>query len=206
MVYQLVFKRASYILPVWKITANNMPSLQDQLLKAGLVDKNKANKVRKETQKKNKIKRKRGGETDDQITQAARLEQAKKVERDRELNRQRLAEANQKAEQAQVRQLVQMNRVDREAGDIAYSFVDQGKVRNIYVTEQLQKQLSLGRLAIVTVAQGQNRIYELVPAGVAEKIAQRHEQAVVQMNTSDDSQADEDDPYADFQVPDDLMW
>ena len=102
--------------------------------------------------------------------------------------------------------VVAVNRVDREAGDIAYSFVDQGKVRNIYVTEQLQKQLSLGRLAIVTVAQGQNRIYELVPSGVAEKIAQRHEQAVVQMNTSDDSQADEDDPYADFQVPDDLMW
>ena len=103
MVYQLVFKRASYILTVWKLTANNMPSLQDQLLKAGLVDKNKANKVKKEKQKKNKVKRRGGGETDDQVKQAARLEQAKKVERDRELNRQRLAEANQKAEQAQVR-------------------------------------------------------------------------------------------------------
>ena len=31
-----------------------MPSLQDQLLKAGLVDKNKANKVRKEKQKNRK--------------------------------------------------------------------------------------------------------------------------------------------------------
>lgn len=183
-----------------------MPSLQDQLLKAGLVDKNKANKVKKEKQKKNKVKRRGGGETDDQVKQAARLEQAKKVERDRELNRQRLAEANQKAEQAQVRQLVQMNRVDREAGEIPYSFVDQGKVRNIYVTEQLKKQLSLGRLAVVTVSQGRNRIYELVPSGIAEKIAQRHEQAVVHISVADDSQPDEDDPYAEFQIPDDLMW
>lgn len=183
-----------------------MPSLQDQLLKAGLVDKNKANKVKKEKQKKNKVKRKGGVGSDDQIKQAAQLEQAKKVERDRELNRQRLAEANQKAEQAQVRQLVEMNRVDREAGDIAYSFVDQGKVRNIYVTEQLQKQLSLGRLAIVTIPQGRNQIYELVPAGVAEKISQRHERAVVHISVCDDSQPDEDDPYAEFQIPDDLMW
>jgi uncharacterized protein YaiL (DUF2058 family) len=183
-----------------------MPSLQDQLLKAGLVDKSKANKVKKEKQKKSKLKRKGGGDTGDQVKQAARLEQAKKVERDRELNRQRLAEANRKAELAQVRQLVEMNRVDRQAGDIAYSFVDQGKVRNIYVTEQLQKQLSLGRLAIVTVAQGGNRIYELVPAGVAEKIAQRHEQAVVHISVSDGTQQDEDDPYAEFEIPDDLMW
>ena len=183
-----------------------MPSLQDQLLKAGLVDKNKANKVKKEKQKKNKLKRKGEVGIEDQIQQAARREQAKKIERDRALNRQRQVEANQKAELAQVKQLVQMNRVDREAGDIAYSFVDQGKVRNIYVTGQLQKQLSLGRLAIVAVPQGGNRIYELVPAGVAEKIAQRHEQAVVYLSVSDDSRPDEDDPYAEFQIPDDLMW
>lgn len=183
-----------------------MASLQDQLLKAGLVDKNKANKAKKEKQKQAKASRKGGKKTADEIRLAAQQEQARKIDRDRELNRQKQLASNQKALKAQIRQLIQLNRVDREGGEVAYSFVDRDKVKSIHVTDELQKQLSLGRLAIVAYEQGKERIYELVPTGVAEKIAQRDEQSVVQMTAAEDSQPEQDDPYADYQIPDDLMW
>ncbi len=183
-----------------------MASLQDQLLKAGLVDKNKANKTKKEKQKQAKVSRKGGGKAANEIRLAAQQEQARKIEQDRELNRKKQIEANQKALLAQIRQLIQLNRVDRNSGDVEYSFVDGDKVKNLHVTDELQKQLSLGRLAIVTFMQGNDRIYELVPTGVAKKIAQRDEQSVVQVNAADDSQSEQDDPYADYQIPDDLMW
>ncbi len=183
-----------------------MASLQDQLLKAGLVDKNKANKTKKEKQKQAKVSRKGGGKSANEIRVAAQQEQARKVAQDRELNRQKQLASDQKALQAQIRQLIQLNRVDREGGDVAYSFVDVDKVKNIHVTNELQKQLSLGRLAIVAFTQGKNRLYELVPTGVAEKIAQRDEHSVVQITAADDSQPEQDDPYAEYQIPDDLMW
>ena len=187
-----------------------MASLQDQLLKAGLVDKNKANKVKKEKQKKAKAHRKGGSDADNQIKQTARLEHAKKVERDRELNRQKQLEANQKAIQAQIKQLVEMNSIDREGGELAYRFVDQGKVKNLYLSNPLQKQLSLGRLAIVTITTGGKPAYELVPTAIAEKIAERDASYVVQIispqQTETEGESDRDDPYAAYQIPDDLMW
>jgi len=47
--------------------------------------------------------------------------------------------------------------------------------------------------------------YHLVPRKTAEKLAERDQAAVVLLNT--DSRDDEyDDEYADYKVPDDLMW
>ena len=43
-----------------------------------------------------------------------------------------------------------------------------------------------------------------MPTTVAEKIRQRDEAAVVLLN--DRNVQDEDDPYADYPIPDDLMW
>ena len=56
--------------------------------------------------------------------------------------------------------------------------------------------------------------YELVPAAVADKINQRDNRTVVLQNTKNETSiadnsaasSSEDDPYADFVVPDDLMW
>ena len=48
-----------------------------------------------------------------------------------------------------------------------------------------------------------------MPTAVAEKIKQRDESLVVMLteNTGVNAdQEDEDDPYADFKIPDDLMW
>lgn len=175
-------------------------SLQNQLLKMGLVDEKKVKQVKKEKHKQAKQQGKKAGAVDEArllVQQAA----AEKAERDRELNRQRKEEAERKALAAQVRQLIEVNCLPKGEGDIAYNFSDDNKVKRLYVTEQVQRQLGLGRLAIVTL-DGQ---YELVPTAVAEKIRQRDESCVILCNEPQ-QHSDEDDPYADYQIPDDLMW
>ncbi|EKZ6239024.1 DUF2058 family protein, partial [Klebsiella pneumoniae] len=48
--------------------------------------------------------------------------------------------------------------------------------------------------------------YAIIPAVVAEKIAQRDASSIVLHSALSQDEQDEDDPYADFKVPDDLMW
>lgn len=175
-------------------------SLQNQLLKMGLVDEKKVKQAKKDKHKQAKQQGKKAVVVDE----AKRLAQqvaAQKAERDRELNRQRKEEAERKALAAQVHQLIEANRLPKGEGDIAYNFNDEGKVKRLYVTEQMQRQLGLGRLAIVKL----DEQYELVPTAVAEKIRQRDESCVILCNEPEQN-SDEDDPYADYQIPDDLMW
>lgn len=175
-------------------------SLQDQLLKAGLVDQKKASKVNKSKHQQAKQKQKNKIEPVDEAKLAAQRAQAEKVERDRLLNQQRKEEAERKALVAQVRQLIEMNRQPAN-GDIAYSFTDGTLVKKLYVNETQQKQLSNGRLCIVKL----DEAYQLIPTLVAEKIQQRDATTQILSNKPTE-QPEEDDPYADFQVPDDLMW
>ena len=183
-----------------------MSSLQDQLLKAGLVDKNKANKAKKEKQKQANTSRKGGAKVTNEARLAAQQERDRKLERDRELNRQKQSQSNQNAVLAQIKQLIMLNRVSRDDCDLSYSFIHADKVKTIHVNEAQQKQLSLGRLAIVCLQKKQQNQCELVPTVIAEKIAQRDAQSVVQLNENSSNPDDGDDPYAQYQIPDDLMW
>jgi len=45
---------------------------------------------------------------------------------------------------------------------------------------------------------------ELVPRVIADKIAERDASLVVQVKKA--AEVDPDDPYAAYQIPDDLMW
>ncbi len=178
-----------------------MPSLQDQLMKAGIVDQKKAKAIKKEKQKQAKQQPK-GKPVVDENKEQARKVLAEKVARDKEMNRMRQAEAELKALNAQILQLVALNRIDRERGEVAYQFTDGKKIKKLYVTDKLQKLLGLGQIAIARIKDD----YELVPAGVADKIRQRDESVIVLQNTRAASEVEEDDPYADYQIPDDLMW
>lgn len=178
-----------------------MASLQDQLLKAGVVDKKKAKKVNQEKRQKAK-KQPKGSVVVDEGKEAARRALAEKSERDRETNRLRQIDADKKAIQAQIVQLIKVNRIDRQRGDISYQFTDGKKIKKIFVTAELQDQLSRGLIAIVKLGEG----YELVPAAVAEKIAQRDDGAILLRHDKANDEVAEDDPYAAYQIPDDLMW
>jgi uncharacterized protein YaiL (DUF2058 family) len=183
-----------------------MASLQDQLLKTGLIDKNKAHKAKKDRQKQANLVRKSGAEADNESRLLAQQERTKKLARDRELNLQKQQASNQKAIAAQVRQLIEMNSLDRDRGEISYSFIYQNKVKNIGVSAEQKNQLTLGRLAIVTLLANKDRRFEIVPTPVADKIAQRDADSVVHLNQKVEIDENENDPYADFQIPDDLTW
>ena len=75
------------------------------------------------------------------------------------------------------------------------------QIKKIYVSASVQTDLVRGRLAIVKLGEE----YELVPAPVADKISQRDEGYVLSQQAAT-QEVDEDDPYADYQIPDDLMW
>lgn len=180
-----------------------MSSLQDQLLKAGLIDAKQAKQAAKDKRKQNNQARRTGESEQDAIKAAAQAAREAKVERDRELNRQRNQEAEQKALQAQIRQLVENHRQSKGAGDTEYHFKDRNLIKKMRVSTLVHRQISHGVLAIVRLGEG----YELVPRIVANKIAQRDEDCIVVANTNTEpQQVDEEDPYKDYVIPDDLMW
>lgn len=178
-----------------------MASLQEQLLQAGLIDKKKAKQAKQEKRKQAKQLPK-GSAPQDKTKEQALQALAEKAAKDKALNREQQALAEKKAIQAQIIQLITSNRIDRKDGDIAYQFSDGKKIKKLYVTTMLQEQLSRGLIAICKLDEG----YELVPAKIAEKIKQRDETAIVLLNVIDKHAVEEDDPYADYQIPDDLMW
>ena len=178
-----------------------MASLQDQFLKAGLVDKNKAKLVHQDKTKQKKIERRTGTESVDESRLAALEVQRKNAERARELNAQRDAAASQKAIFAQIVQLVQKNRQSKGVGDIAYYYTHVTKIDKIYVSAEVQKHLIAGRLVIVCL-EGKT---ELLPRIIADKIAERDASLVVRVKKTT-TEVDADDPYAAFQIPDDFTW
>jgi hypothetical protein len=178
-----------------------MASLQDQFLKAGLVDKNKAKLANQDKSKQKKVERRTGTQNVDEVRLAALETQRKNAERARELNAQRDAAATQKAIVAQIAQLVNKNRQNKGAGDIAYNFTHDKKIERIYVSATVQAHLMAGRLVIVC----QGGATELVPRIIADKIAERDASLVVRVSKAS-TEVDADDPYAAFQIPDDLMW
>jgi uncharacterized protein YaiL (DUF2058 family) len=184
----------------------DMVSLQDQLLKAGLVDKKKVKLANQDKSKQKKVELRTGTQSVDEVRLAALETQRKNAERARELNAQRDADARQKAIVAQIAQMVQQNRQKKGNGnggngDIAYNFTHDRKIERIYVSAAVQSHLVAGRLVIVV----QNGVVELVPRVIADKIAERDPALVVRVNKAS-TEVDEDDPYAAYQIPDDLMW
>ena len=189
-----------------------MASLKDQLLNAGLIDKTKAAKIEQEqrkqahqkTAKAQKQAKKSGEVVVDEAKLLAEKVLQEKAERSKELNRQQREQAEKKAIQAQIKQLISINSIDRKRGDLAYQFADGSKIKKIYLTKTLQDQLAYGIIVLVKLGDG----YELVPKQVAEKIAQRDAACILVQNTGSTEQAavEEDDPYADYKIPDDLMW
>lgn len=175
-------------------------SLQDQLMKAGLADKKKARRAKQ--QKREDANRAKRGEIElEDPAERARRQRAEKAEKDRQLEEQRKAKQREREIAAQVRQLIETHRLARGQGEQTYQFVQDKKIKKVYVDATQHRQLSNGQIALVALGEG----YELVPTAVAEKIRQRDEAAILVLNERK-ADADQDDPYADYPIPDDLMW
>jgi len=177
-------------------------SLQYQLLKAGLVSKGKASMAKKEKQKKAYQQRNAKGSMPSKANQQGQKAQAERSAKDRELNRKLTEAVSQRESAAQVKQLVEKNRHPRSNNedDIAFYFENKGKAKKLYVSAQTHKMITGGKLSIVNF----NGVFELVPSAVAEKIRQRNPSLVIEL--PEEHGQDEDADYAEYQVPDDLMW
>ena len=73
----------------------------------------------------------------------------------------------QKAIQAQIAQMVQINRQSKGTGDFAYNFTHGNKIDRLYVSAAVKAQLTAGHLVIVCLG----GTTELVPRIIADKIA-----------------------------------
>ena len=183
-----------------------LASLQDQLLKAGLADPNKAKTIHKEKRKQTKVARKSNQPVENKQQQAANQKKQKQAQRDRELNKQKQALIQEKSIAAQISQLIETNKIDRENGEISFSFIHDKKIKSVYVTEEIQTQLSRGNLSMVSQKTKKAIKYEIVPCIVAKKISERDPNCIIETDQNEKEESHADDPYAAFVIPDDLTW
>ncbi len=176
--------------------------LQEQLLKAGLVKKSKLAEVAREQ---NKARHAKGPAAPNEIQREAERARAGKAERDRALEAERKAQARTAELRAQARQIITDRKVPR-SGEIEYRFTADGAIRTVLVNDDLKKKLSAGMLVIARI----DDRYELLPRVAADKVRER-DAAMIVLDHGHGTEAgsatsEDDDYYAQFKVPDDLVW
>ena len=171
----------------------------------GLVDKKKAKEAKKQQHRKKKKQAKTSQKNivaDENVLLAQQAEEKKKA-RARQLNQERDAKLKKREQAAQIKQFVEQNRVEKDEKGIAYRFPVSGKIQRIFVAKDVADKLSDGRLGIVVLSEQ----FEVLPRTVVEKITAIDQKMIVILNErSGDEPDDPEDPYADYKVPDDLMW
>ena len=176
--------------------------LQQQLLKAGLVTEDQVNKLNKDKSKNKPQKRSKKQKALDENKLKSQKVESEKAKLDRELNKKKEEEARKKAISAEIDQLITTNRIERgEECEIAYNFEHLRKVKRIYINADMKQQIIQGQLGIARIV-GR---YELIPRPIAEKIQQRNPRRVILIEDKEQI-VDENDPYAAYQIPDDLTW
>jgi uncharacterized protein YaiL (DUF2058 family) len=167
-------------------------SLQEQLLKAGLVSAGDLKKQEKEARKRlhesKKDKAVATAEANRKAEEQRRLEQglARKRDHDRQLNREREAEKKLREEKARACQLIASHRLKDTAAAIPYNFIDGSHIRCIRVTPQQQIQLAKGRLGIVRSFDS-DYDFPLVPRETALKLADSFPDRVLLLHPESDS-------------------
>ncbi|MGL4446239.1 DUF2058 domain-containing protein [Shewanella sp.] len=177
-------------------------ALQEQLLKAGLASKQKVRDVK--TQKR-RDKKARVDDGSAALKQEVAEQKRLQAEKDKALNEQRFAEATARG---QVRGLISefskfAIKVPNHA-EIKFNYTLENKIYSLYIDEKIQAELLQGHLGIIRY---EDKSY-LVPHKLAERVHLLVPQWCGYLWQQDESKAvvTEDDPYADYAIPDDLMW
>ena len=131
-------------------------TLRDELLKAGLVSREKADRVETQTRKREhqlkKDKAAAAAEAARRAEEERRLEREreKKQERDRQLNQEREASRRRKEAEARVGQLIEAHRLNDAEAEIKYNvLIDRLYIRYVLVTQRQQRLLALGEIGVV---------------------------------------------------------
>ena len=178
--------------------------LQEQLLKAGLVKKSKLSEVAREQ---NKARHGKKPVAPSEAALAAERARAEKAERDRRLAATQRAGARTAELRAQAQQIIEDKKVPR-SGESEYRFTADGAIRTLLVDDALRRQLSSGALVIARL----DDRYELLPRAAGDKVRERDPGMIVldhgqPGDAAGGATTSEDDAYyAQFKVPDDLIW
>lgn len=178
--------------------------LQEQLLKAGLAKKSKVAQVAREQ---TKARHAKGKSEPDEIRREAERVREEKVARDRALAAEQKARSQAAELKAQARQIIRDKKLPPE-GESEYRFTADGAIRTVLVSDELRRKLSAGQLVIARL----DDRYVLLPRAAGEKVRERDATLVVldhgvSAGTPADAPSSEDDAYyAQFKVPDDLVW
>ncbi len=174
-------------------------ALQAQLLKAGLVDDKKAKKINKQAKHAKRV----GDDTEALAAkEAVAKAQAARVEKDQQLNQEKQRQLEEKTLKANIIQMIKQHQITDTKGDVTYQFVDDAKIKKIYITQKLYDQIVAGHVVIARLEDG----YALLPYPLADRINEKQEGFIVESNDKSESELAEDDPYAAYMIPDDLMW
>ncbi len=174
-------------------------ALQAQLLKAGLVDNKKAKKLSKQALHEQRTGQSNEAELKAKIAQ----DQQEKLARDQALDLEKKRLLQGKELKAAIVQMINQHKIKDTDGEVAYQFIDDNKVKKIYLNQQIYNALVAGSLIIAKEADS----YAVLPKALAERINDKMEGFIIVNNSEKNEQTtDEDDPYAAYVIPDDLMW
>ncbi|MDR3090296.1 MAG: DUF2058 domain-containing protein [Desulfobulbaceae bacterium] len=177
-------------------------TLQEQLKRLGLIKKEEAEAKKREKHqqlKANKAKKNAPPPIDENALLALAA-QKKKAERAQELNRQREEKLRRRQEAARAEQLIAAHALPKPQGGVAFRFVDAKKIFRVFVEKEVVAQLSVGKAAIVRQGEG----YLVIPAAIARQLREINPALLAFFN--ENSAEKQDDPYAEYAVPDDLDW
>lgn len=199
-------------------------SLQEQLIRAGLADEKKVTPARPKPKSTGGFKSKssKKGKPSGAPKQPVQRQSAKPLSEEaaalqqerrdlRAMEQQRIREAKSaKVEARDLQQrrdklrglLLKIGKNDR-SGEILFNFAADNRIRRLYVTDSQKQALSAGELLVVVLGK---RDF-LIDRSEREQVRDIDTEAFIYDATEDLSgTADGEDAYADYVVPDDLMW
>lgn len=183
-------------------------SLRDQMLKAGLTSKKKAKAAETEARKEAAAQRKETPRDQQQTDvekahETARRLQAERAQKDRERAAREKAEREAQERLAQVRDLVKKHRIEVKRPTGPYYFEHAGATQSLAVSDEVRQDLGRGKVGVLLV----DGAYIVVPSETAQRAAERLPEALALLHDRDSGKpAGPEDPYAEYPIPDDLVW
>ena len=174
-------------------------ALQAQLLKAGLVDNKKAKKLSKQA-----VHEQRTGQSNEaELKAKIAQDKQEKLAKDQALDLEKKRLLQGKELKAAIIQMINQHKIRDIDGEVSYQFIDESKIKKIYLNQQIYNALVSGSLVIAKESEG----YAVLPKALADRINDKMEGFIIVNNAEKNEQiTDEEDPYAAYVIPDDLMW
>ena len=181
-----------------------MASLQDQLMNSGLINKQKAKQAQTEKRRKAKQKKKKGSVEVSDVQVAIKEKAEAQKQKDLQKNQQTQEQLEQRAAHGKLIQMIAQHCEKDYQGELDYHFTYDNKVKRIAVKPEIQKGLINGRFAICVL----NEEFYLINKEAAQKLREIDESVLVALHDQSNNKEEEAEvnPYAEFAVPDDLMW